>query len=115
MFRKDYPEISFDNKTSISAAIQEKQSFRLSAIKRREAIAVRWVRQEIEKQGMTCLTYTNNRWLLAAPVALIPYVGPWLAGAAAAKFAAENIRSPDYEIRHGFLFDLVEVTYRKSD
>ena len=81
---RGYPKISFDDKTSISAAIRNKQSFELTAIRSRQSVAVKWLRKEIEEQGMTSRTYTNNRWFLAAPVALIPAIGPWLAWAVAA-------------------------------
>ena len=111
---KSYSKISFDDKASIAEAIRNKHSFQLNAIGSRQSIAVKWLRSEIEKQGMTSLTYNNNRWFVAPPLALIPSVGPWLAGAAAAKFTAENIRSPDYEIRRGLLTDFIEVTYRSK-
>ena len=65
---------------------------------------------------MTSRTYTNNRWFLMAPVALIPVIGPWLAWLVAVKFVAENIiRSPDYDIRRGFFADFIEVTYQKQN
>lgn len=108
---KSYPKISFDDKAAISEAIQNKHSFQLSAIGSRESIAVKWLRKEIKKQGMTSLTYTNNRWAAAAPLWLIPPLGLAFHG----MFAAENIRSPDYEIRRGLLADFIEVTYRKQD
>lgn len=108
---KSYPKISFDDKASISAAIRKKHSFQLNAIGSRQAIAVKWLRKEIKEQGMTSLTYTSNRWVVAA--ALVPI--PPLAAAVAAKFAAENIRSPDYTIRRGLLTDFIEVVYQKQD
>ena len=110
-----YPKISFDDKETLSAAIRDKRSFQVTAIKSRQRVAVKWLQSEIEEQGMTCRTYTNKRWIATAPVVAIPGIGPWIAGVAAVKYAAENIRSPDFEVRRGLVWDFVEVTYRKQE
>lgn len=120
---RDYPEISFDEKEAISAAIRDKMSFTLKAIKGRQKVAVKWLQNEIKAQGMTSFTYTNKRWMATAavtgPLAVaVPPLAPLaltLGGAAAAKYAAENVKSPDFEIRRGLVRSFVEVTYRKQE
>lgn len=109
---KSYQKISFDDKASITAAIRNKQSFELGEIRGRVTMARKWLRAEINNQGMTSLTYTTNRWWLVGISTL--FAAP-VAGIVAAKFAAENIRSPDYAIRRGLVTDFIEVIYQKED
>ena len=101
-----YPQISFDRKSRIRNALKGKKSFEVTDVKGREEIAVKWLEAEIQNCGMTSLVYTNNRWLVVGLTLNVP---------AAAKFAWENTRSPDYEIRRGLVTAFIEVTYQKAE
>ncbi|MCY4501109.1 MAG: hypothetical protein OXE57_06070 [Alphaproteobacteria bacterium] len=106
----EYPEISFDDKDILSKVIAERRSFEISNIDSRQKVAVKWLTEEIERQHLTYRIYTRGRWgLVAGATLLSPIVG----AAMATKYGAENLQSPDYDIRRGLIGDSIQVTYNK--
>lgn len=112
----DLKPISFNDKDELSAAIRRHENFSVSDIKGAQSVAVKWLKNEIESQGMRCRIFYGYRKAVLAG-AVIPSAGitQAIAITTGLAMAIHNVatRNPDYEICKAVVGSGVEVTYRK--
>lgn len=107
--------ISFNEKENLKRAILDHESFFVSDTYGIQSVAVKWLENEIENNGMKCRIYSGYRKGILAG-AFIPtgltQVTALIGGVA---MAAHNLitLNPDYEICKEVVGDGIEVTYRK--
>lgn len=111
-----HKSISYNNKQELMRAIQAHENFILADVDSIQSVAVKWLEEEIERQGMRCRVYSGYRKAILAGALIPTGLTQLTALAAGVGMIAHNLATlnPDYEICKEVVGDGIEVTYRKT-
>lgn len=99
------------NDALLNVLLERRASFKLIAVSDHSQM-IRRLEEQVEKRGLTCRIYTENRGYIAGGAAVLTGVGL----AAVAAIAAHNLATwnPDYEIVRDIVDNKISVIFKKN-